>query len=516
VSFPIRPAVTVHVRPVEGDADELLAFQNVMLWLRLAGVAVILTQGWMYAMLTPLILLATVAFVLAVVVLQVRLLAEELPLAKLRQRATILLVADLLAVYVIGTNFIADPQWIGFYFYPLVSLEAGLVAGAWVGLGVTGLSVTVYLAQLVLHTMLGFSIELRGALGGVSLIAMVGGFMALYADLAGRGRSHLRAMLHLTSTLARHSTRTDAVQHLDHRLHAALGARVRSVMVRDPGGTTHLIEWRSETERVLTSAQLHRAFGGGVPFEAHMEAGEALSVDTDAWSVVTATLGLPEWVASVTLVPILAEDRWIGVLPVLWPARTTPDRDQLRLLHGLAGQIGLAMARGELEQMRRDATVDPLTGLLNRRAIGAELSAFVARSARSNGRLAVVLLEFRRPAGDAGSGDATLQIAANAIRSMLRNGDVAGRHDDDRLLVIAADADPEKAQGLRRRIETVIGNTPETVGLRAAIGIACYPDDGPTAGDLVDAAETAIGAASTRGSARPQLAAMGEGATASR
>jgi diguanylate cyclase (GGDEF)-like protein len=316
-------------------------------------------------------------------------------------------------------------------------------------------------------------------------------------------------MLHLTSTLARNGNGSQVVHDLDRRLHAGLGARLRSVIVRDAVGSFRIVELRTEKERALTSSQLRRALGDAISLAEHMEAGTALTVETDAWSVLTATLSLPEWVAAVTLVPIVAEGRWVGILPVLWPTRTTPDRDQLRLLHGLAGQMGLAMARGELEQMRRSATVDPLTGLLNRRAIATELSAFVARSERAGGRLSVLLLEFSPGDGEADAGDAVLQIAASTIRTMLRNGDSAGRQDDDRLLVIAADA--ESARSLGRRIEAAIRSNAATAGVRTAIGIASYPDDGPTAGDLLEAADLALDATSPRTPASAYLAGVAEG-----
>jgi diguanylate cyclase (GGDEF)-like protein len=444
---------------------------------------------------------------------QRRLLAPELPVAVLRRRATMLLAADLLAVYLISTTFTADPQWIGFYFYPLMSLEAAIIAGLWAGLGVTLLSVNIYLAQLVLHTSIVGAFELRSALASVSMIAMLGGFMTLYAHLVVRGRSHLRAMLHLTSALARHERQSDVIRDLDRRLHTTLGARVRSLALREAGGGFRIAQWHTAEELTLSWAQLERVFGDAEALARHLEVGESLTVETDAWSVLTATLGLPEWAASITFVPIMAEGRWVGVLPVLWPTRTFPDADQLRLLNGLAGQMGLAMARRELESMRRDSTVDPLTGFLNRRAISAELDAFVARAARADGRLAVVLCDLDPVSESADPAGATMRTVATAIRGVLRNGDVAGRCDDDRLLLIAADANAAAAHTLGARITAAVAAVPATAGLRVTIGVAAWPNDGPTAGDLVDAADAAIEAVAPRSSAHAYLAATAEMAT---
>ena len=510
MTFPHHPTAVVHERPVEGEADDLLGFERVMLWLRLLGVVIILSQGWLYAMLHPVILWAVVALQVVVMATQDRLLAPALPVAVLRRRATALLAADLLAVYLIGTNFTADPQWIGFYFYPLMSLEAAIIAGLWAGLGVTLLSVIVYMAQLVLHTSIVGAFELRTALASVSMIAMLGGFMTLYTHLVGRGRQHLRAMLHLTSALARHERQSDVIRDLDRRLHTALGARVRSLAMREAGGGFRIAQWHTAEERTLSPAQLQRAFGDAEAVASHLEAGESLTVETDAWSVLTATLGLPEWAASVTLVPIMAEGRWVGVLPVLWPTRTFPDTDQLRLLNGLAGQMGLAMARRELERMRRDATVDPLTGLLNRRATSAELDAFVSRAARADGRLAVVLCDLDEDGEPTDPAGATMRTVATAVRGVLRNGDVAGHYDDDRLLLIAADADAAAARTLGARITAAVATVPGGADLRVTIGIAAWPQDGPAGADLVDAADASIATVAPRSSTKADLAASAE------
>ncbi len=500
------PAFVAHDRPAEDEADDLLHFQRVMLWLRLLGVAIIVTQGWLYTMLSPVLLGAAVGLAGVVIAVQTRLLAPGRPLSELRRRSLVLLAADMLVVYLIGTNFTADAEWLGFYFYPLLSLEAAIITGVWAGLAVTMFSVVVYLAQLVLHIAVGHTIELRSALGAVSLVAMTGGFMAVYAHLAGRGRDHLRAMVNLTSALVRHERQADALEHLDRRLYAALGARVRSIAVREEDGGLRLVHWRSAEERSLTPAQARRAMGDDDTVVAHLEAGEPVTLVTDPWSVVTATLGLPDWASAVTLVPIVAEGRWAGLLPVLWPTHTVPDRDTVRLLNGLAGQIGLARARDELERMRRDATVDPATGLLNRRAVGAELEAFVARAARSGGRLAVLLCELDCAGPAVEHADATMRAAAAAVLGVLRSGDVAGHHDDDRILIVAADAGAPAATALGARISGAVAAMPGGDGLRVAIGAAVFPEDGARGAELVEVAEASIVATAPRLSAPRHLA----------
>ena len=62
---------------------------------------------------------------------------------------------------VIGTAFAAQPEWQAFYFYPLLSLEATLVAGMRAGVAVTAISIVVYGAQLFLHQSYGLTVSSR-------------------------------------------------------------------------------------------------------------------------------------------------------------------------------------------------------------------------------------------------------------------------------------------------------------------------------------------------------------------
>jgi diguanylate cyclase (GGDEF)-like protein len=486
----------VHHRPADGEADSLVGFQRAMAWLRLLGLLIVATQAPFYRLLHPALLAPVFVIVLAVVVAQGRLLAPGVPVEAIRRRSLAFLVADLAAVYLIGTTFAADALWVGFYFYPLMSLEAAIIAGVSAGAVVTGLSLVVYLAQLVLYRQLGNPVETRSVIAALSLVAMSGGTMAVYAHLARRGNRHLRLLLDLTSALALHDSEADAIRHLDRRLHEATGGRVRTIAVREPGGTVRIRRGHAGDERTIDRSALGRAFGDLAALDSVFDAGEAVTLETDPWSIVTVSLGLPDWARSVTLVPIFAEGTWVGIMPVLWAVPTVPDEDRLRILYGLADQMGLALARADLAQAREIATIDRLTGLLNRRAIIEAAAAFVARAARVDGRASVLLVELDGLGKLDGrrQGDAVLRELASAVRGSLRQGDVAGRYDADRLLVIAADADEAAAAALAARIHCAVHDAVGGDGVTVAIGTAAYPDKATTAADLIEEADRALGA----------------------
>jgi diguanylate cyclase (GGDEF)-like protein len=97
-------------------------------------------------------------------------------------------------------------------------------------------------------------------------------------------------------------------------------------------------------------------------------------------------------------------------------------------------------------QLRRAATTDELTGLLNRRAFFAALDTEIARSARSGSPLAVALVDLdlfksvNDRFGHAG-GDEVLRKFADTAREAMRTTDVIGRLGGEEFAVLMPDTD---------------------------------------------------------------------------
>jgi diguanylate cyclase (GGDEF)-like protein len=495
---------TPHERPAEGERNELLGFQRVLFWLRIVGTVLMVSQAFAYELIGIGWIGLVAALVLATAVAGWRTMHAELTLGELRRRGVLFLVSDLVAVYAMGTVFTPDPAWLAFYFYPLMSLEATLIAGAGAGAAVTGISLVVYGAQLVLHVGFGNDPTGREIVGAVSLIGLTGGCMVAFGMLADRGRRDLRILLDLTSALAHQRVEADTIELLDRRLYDAIGGRVRSIALRDPDGHFQIVRWHSDERRRLETQAIEESLGSVEALNAQFRAGVSITYQTDAWSVITSSLGLPEWARAVTLVPIFIEDQWVGVLPVLWPVPKTPDRGALRLLYGLANQVSLAISQGQLQRVREEAATDPLTRLLNRRAINDELAAYVARASRVGGRMAILFCDldgFKGVNDMRGheAGDAVLQAVSDAVRGALRAGDVVGRYGGDELLIVAADADAGDAVALARRVRAAVADEAGAGGVDMTIGIAVFPDDGRLVVDLMIAADQAVYRSKLRG-----------------
>jgi diguanylate cyclase (GGDEF)-like protein len=504
MSVAITPPSRPHARPAEGEISEILGYGRVLWFMRIVGVLAVATQAPMATLLHPAILLAAMAIEGTTIVLQPRLMRDNLPLRVVRRRAVLGLTGDIAAVYLVGTAFAADPGWVGFYFYPLVALEATLVAGAWPGVWVTIMSVGIYLAQLVLRERLGYTEDLRAIAGAVALLGLTGGVLSAFGAVAERGRRDLRVLLDLTAALANQRDEKVTIERLDRRLDEAVGGRVRSVALRRDDGSYEILRWHAAARRTLPRQALERVLGDVDALESGFTAGASVTYEVEPDGGLAQGLGLPDFTRAVTLVPIFAEGAWVGILPVLWPTSHVPNRNQLRLLYGLSGQVGMALAQGELHRIREQAATDPLTGLANRRAILDDLEAAIARARRRGGRVSVLFcdLDAFKAVNDRdghAAGDRVLRRVAASIRGVIREGDAVGRYGGDELLVVAHDADGGEAARCARRIGAAVRLAAGEEGVDVTVGIATYPTDGDTAADLVAAADQAMYRGKLRG-----------------
>jgi diguanylate cyclase (GGDEF)-like protein/PAS domain S-box-containing protein len=178
----------------------------------------------------------------------------------------------------------------------------------------------------------------------------------------------------------------------------------------------------------------------------------------------------------------------------------------------LVGQVqDITERRAHLENLRHMADHDPLTGLLNRRAFGRELSAHIARSQRYGvtGALLMIDLDNFKQHNDShghGAGDELLIALAECLRSRLRATDVICRLGGDEFAALLTNADSTHArlvtESLLEHIRGIVGREPipGDKGVTASIGLACLDRlDDLTPEAVMRAADQAMYEAKRRG-----------------
>jgi diguanylate cyclase (GGDEF)-like protein len=132
--------------------------------------------------------------------------------------------------------------------------------------------------------------------------------------------------------------------------------------------------------------------------------------------------------------------------------------------------------------MEWQASTDPLTGLLNRRAIEAIADHEVRRRARYPGPLALGLIDadhfkeinsrYLHPGGDQ-----ALIGLSRALVGSLRSADRVGRFGGEEFLVVAPQTDQHGATALAERLRAAVGQTPicyhgQAIAVTISIGFA--------------------------------------------
>ena len=151
--------------------------------------------------------------------------------------------------------------------------------------------------------------------------------------------------------------------------------------------------------------------------------------------------------------------------------------------------------------IQRMAYYDSLTELPNRTLFRDRLSSALAQARRREETVGVIFVDlddFKAINDSYGHsvGDSVLKIAAQRLRTLLRDEDTVARQSGDEFTIIARLADREAAAGLAERIRDGIAGPIDVEGRRlhvsASIGVATYPFDGNCEADLLRHADTAM------------------------
>ncbi|WP_424975508.1 diguanylate cyclase [Dinoroseobacter sp. S124A] len=169
--------------------------------------------------------------------------------------------------------------------------------------------------------------------------------------------------------------------------------------------------------------------------------------------------------------------------------------------------------RNEVTDRLRQAVIDPLTGLYNRRFALGQLATIAREAEGSTRSFAVLLLDFDHfkqindKFGHA-AGDKVLTDTAKLLQARLRSLDVIARIGGEEFLMVLPDTDLDEAQRVAERLRAGIDQAkitlpdgvtrvPVTISIGLAIGGHRTPD--ASVSDLLETADRALYAAKSDG-----------------
>ncbi len=155
------------------------------------------------------------------------------------------------------------------------------------------------------------------------------------------------------------------------------------------------------------------------------------------------------------------------------------------------------------DELREQASRDPLTGLLNRRNLLPTLNQMIEKSAVNQQHMIVAMLDldhfkqFNDRHGHV-AGDHMLAAAGHLLRDFFRDEDRAFRYGGDEFCIFLPRTSVlvgrARLEAFARGLEELLPPSPDgrPSGVSVSYGIACFPDDAGVANELVAIADSSL------------------------
>ncbi|MBM2850231.1 MAG: hypothetical protein HW418_3173, partial [Anaerolineales bacterium] len=222
--------------------------------------------------------------------------------------------------------------------------------------------------------------------------------------------------------------------------------------------------------------------------------------------------------------PLMVQGETLGVLCLIGAAARNGERQvsQPQLAVTVGEAIKLSLSNLKLrEELREQATHDPLTGLFNRRYLEESLSRELYRAQRRKAPLCIAMLDldhFKRfnDTFGHGAGDALLREFGRVLRENLRKSDISCRYGGEEFVLILPDSSladtQQRVEQIRALVrELQIRHGEQLLGtMTVSAGVAGARAYGSTAGELLRAADQAMYAAKQAGRDRVIVYQAGE------
>jgi diguanylate cyclase (GGDEF)-like protein len=217
----------------------------------------------------------------------------------------------------------------------------------------------------------------------------------------------------------------------------------------------------------------------------------------------------PPAMPSLVVLPLSVHDRPLGTL-VLGSRRRGAFNDTVRsTLEVLASHMAVSLSNARMvRRLEELATMDGLTGLLNKRAMLEEATQKITSAKRFGRKLSVLVTDidhFKKVNDTYGhdAGDVIIKGLGDILRRAKRTTDAVARFGGEEFVVICEETDARGAMLLAERVREELakttfhvgkasGGVPVGVNVTCSIGVATFPDSGGGWDELFKAADEAL------------------------
>lgn len=147
-------------------------------------------------------------------------------------------------------------------------------------------------------------------------------------------------------------------------------------------------------------------------------------------------------------------------------------------------------------KLQKEADSDPLTGVLNRKAIQEQISQILSEGKTEHAALCFIDIDnFKSVNDDFGHlfGDSVLKHVVSVLLSNSRNTDLVGRIGGDEFVIFLRDISSDEALG--KKLQSICDNLSRDCDgcqLSCSLGVSRYPHDGDNYGTLLHKADQAL------------------------
>ena len=206
-------------------------------------------------------------------------------------------------------------------------------------------------------------------------------------------------------------------------------------------------------------------------------------------------------------VPLTAHDEILGVFSLESLRDHAFSPDDVLMIQSLANQLALGLSTARTYQAAfEQAITDGLTDLKTHRYFMEAVEREWRRSTRSGQEFSVIMVDldqFKEVNDRFGhmQGDRVLRAVASVLTESVRQSNVVARYGGDEFAILMPEATTAQAEPFAERMRANIENEPllKSHGITASIGIATFPEHGPTKEEVLRVADAGMYVAKYRG-----------------